>query len=80
MCVCRPWLCFSVAVPALVHLRALSGDFPFYGKMETEPAEAVQDLKQGGRAVLDETLLLQFGAATGGHVSLGGRGLRSPVL
>ena len=35
----------------LVHLRALSGDFPFYGKMETEPAEAVQDLKQGGRAV-----------------------------
>ncbi|MGA7273691.1 MAG: FtsX-like permease family protein, partial [Candidatus Udaeobacter sp.] len=57
----------------LVHLRALSGDFPFYGKMETEPAEAVQDLKQGGRAVADETLLLQFGAARGSKVSLGGR-------
>ena len=57
----------------LVQLRALSGDFPFYGKMETEPAEAVQDLKQGGRAVLDETLLLQFGAAARGNVSLGGR-------
>ena len=57
----------------LVHLRALSGDFPFYGKMETEPAEAVQDLRQGGRAVPDETLLFQFGAAPGGHVSLGGR-------
>src|SRR5437773_986463 len=41
--------------------------------METEPAEAVQDLRQGGRAVPDETLLFQFGAAAGGNVSLGGR-------
>jgi len=40
--------------------------------METEPAEAVQDLRQGGRAVPDETLLFQFGVAPAVR-SLGGR-------
>src|SRR5258707_14405539 len=47
----------------LVHLRALSGDFPFSAQMATERAEAVQDWRQGGRAVADETLLFQFGSA-----------------
>src|SRR5207302_2617412 len=28
----------------LVHLRALAGDFPFYGAMETVPASAARDL------------------------------------
>src|SRR4051794_38526369 len=42
----------------LVHVRALGGDFPFYGSMETEPPSAAQDFRAGGRAVAEESLLI----------------------
>ena len=44
----------------LVHLRALGGDFPFYGTMETTPANATQQFREGLRAIVDESLLFQF--------------------
>lgn len=55
----------------LVNARALGGAFPFYGPMETEPAAAAQDFREGGRAVVDESLLIQFGAQPGDVIKIG---------
>ncbi len=55
----------------LVHLRALGGDFPFYGPMETAPLSAASDFRDGNRAVLEESLLFQFGAKVGEIVRIG---------
>ncbi len=60
----------------LVHLRALGGDFPFYGRMETDPAEALEHLRKGNCAIIDESLLYQFHATVGGIISLGGRNFK----
>ncbi len=55
----------------LVHVRALGGNFPFYGKMETAPATAAQSFRDGGAAVPDESLLLQFHARAGDPIKIG---------
>ncbi|HWF17816.1 MAG TPA: ABC transporter permease, partial [Verrucomicrobiae bacterium] len=55
----------------LVQLRALSGGFPFYGKLETEPPEAAEKFRQGGGALLDESLLMQFHAKIGESIRVG---------
>ena len=55
----------------LVSARALGGDFPFYGPMETDPPSAAQDFRAGGRAVVDESLLIQFGAKPGDTIKIG---------
>lgn len=57
----------------LVNLRALRGDFPFYGRMETEPANAVTALSENGKAIIDESLLFQFGVKPGDRIAFGGR-------
>ena len=55
----------------LVQVRALGGDFPFYGPMETEPAAAGREYRQGGSVVADESLLIQFGAKVGDRMKVG---------
>ena len=55
----------------LVNARALGGAFPFYGPMETDPPAAAQDFRAGGRAVVDESLLIQFGAKPGDRIKIG---------
>ena len=55
----------------LVHVRALGGSFPFYGAMETVPAPAAVDFRAGGRALVDESLLLQFHAQVGDPIKIG---------
>ncbi len=55
----------------LVNARALGGDFPFYGPMETEPVSAAQDFRAGGGAVVEESLLIQFGAKPGDKMKVG---------
>jgi putative ABC transport system permease protein len=56
----------------LVQVRAMAGAFPFYGDFETIPADAPARLRAGGNvAVVEETLLEQFGVAVGGQVKLG---------
>ena len=44
----------------LIRLVAMEGDFPFYGKIETQPADAYEKMKKGGYAMLDETLASQY--------------------
>ena len=56
----------------LVEVRAMEGDFPFYGDFVTEPADAVQRLRRGEPVViLEETLANQFGVKPGDTVKLG---------
>jgi putative ABC transport system permease protein len=55
----------------LIQARALSGGFPFYGAFETRPAEAVAEFRRGEGALVEGTLLDQFGAKVGDPVRLG---------
>ena len=55
----------------LVQLRALAGDFPFYGKLETDPPAAAQIFRQSGNAIAEESLLIQFGAKPGDQIKIG---------
>src|SRR5436190_10640949 len=43
----------------LASVRAIGGGFPFYGPMETTPAAAAREFRDGARAVLEESLLFQ---------------------
>lgn len=57
----------------LVSLRALAGRYPFYGDAVTEPAGALERARSpgSGEAVVEETLLVQFGAKVGDPIKLG---------
>src|SRR5205807_10009396 len=56
----------------LVQIRALEGGFPFYGSMETTPADAAQRFHAGAGGVLvEDTLMSQFGAHPGSEVRIG---------
>lgn len=58
----------------LIRLVAFDGPFPFYGKIETQPADAYEQLKVGnGYALLDETLASQYAVSSGDSLRLGNR-------
>ncbi len=55
----------------LVQVRALEGNFPFYGELATAPADARAKLATGNFALLEDTLLVQFGVQVGDEVTIG---------
>ncbi len=55
----------------LARIRALAGDFPFYGDFETAPEAAAQSFRSGQNALVDDALMLQYGAAVGDSVKVG---------
>jgi len=55
----------------LVQVRALQGEFPYYGNIETTPANAGKDFRNGKMALVDETLMLLFGVKVNDSVKLG---------
>jgi putative ABC transport system permease protein len=56
----------------LVQVHAVEGGFPFYGSFETEPAGGAALLRSGNPvAILEPTLLAQFGVKVGDKVKLG---------
>jgi len=56
----------------LATLRALEGAYPFYGEFLTEPLDAAGRLARGEAvAVVEETLLSQFGLKVGDPIRLG---------
>jgi putative ABC transport system permease protein len=57
----------------LIRLVALSGPFPFYGQIETQPADAYKRMQTGGYAMLDETLASQFEVSSEDSLRLGNR-------
>ncbi|WP_193213117.1 ABC transporter permease [Luteolibacter marinus] len=60
----------------LMQVRGIEGEYPFYGKVETRPADAWGRLQREGGILLEPALLDQFGAKTGDEVELGGIQLR----
>ncbi|MGV3760961.1 ABC transporter permease [Parapedobacter sp.] len=55
----------------LVEVRALDGAFPYYGKLETVPEEAGTSFRAHRQALVDKTLMLQFGAEVGDSIKVG---------
>jgi putative ABC transport system permease protein len=55
----------------LVKVRAIEGDFPFYGTLDTEPVTAAQQYQKLGGALVDATLLLQYNLKPGDSIKLG---------
>lgn len=56
----------------LTQVRALEGDFPFYGKLETLPIEAEQTFRNSGRkALVEKSLMALFDAEVGDSITVG---------
>jgi len=55
----------------LVQIKAVEGAFPFYGKLNTKPKSAMYDYKNGQTALVDRTVMIQFGVEVGDKVRLG---------
>jgi putative ABC transport system permease protein len=55
----------------LIRLVALKGDFPFYGKIETMPADAYEKMKSGRFAMLDEGLASQYEVSSNDSIRIG---------
>ncbi|MEB2784885.1 ABC transporter permease [Algoriphagus persicinus] len=56
----------------LTQVRALEGDFPFYGFFETIPASGDADFRSGGKkALVEKTLMAQFNAEVGDQIKVG---------
>lgn len=55
----------------LVNVRALSGDFPYYGNIETTPKTASRSFRLGKQALVDKTLMLQYDAKPGDSIKVG---------
>lgn len=55
----------------LAQIRALGGDFPFYGVFETEPSGADMALRRGEGVLVEGNLMAQFGASVGDAVKIG---------
>ena len=55
----------------LVNVRALKGNFPYYGSIETTPESANLSFRLQQKALVDKTIMLQFEAEKGDSVKIG---------
>ncbi|MGK7389737.1 MAG: ABC transporter permease [Candidatus Cyclobacteriaceae bacterium M2_1C_046] len=55
----------------LVKLNAWEGSFPFYGEVELEPADALDKMRSGRYAMVDENLAVQYEVSPGDSVKIG---------
>ena len=55
----------------LVKVRAIEGNFPFYGDLETTPKNAASNYQNLGGAIVDATLMLQYDLKPGDSIKLG---------
>ena len=62
----------------LVKVRAIEGNFPFYGTLDTEPVLAALQYQEKGGALVDATLMLQYNLKPGDSIKLGK--LTFPIL
>lgn len=61
----------NVAATRLVQVRAMDGEFPFYGDFETVPADARARFRAGEGVIVEETVMVQFELSPGDRVRLG---------
>ncbi len=62
----------SAGTSRLAELKVVDGDYPFYGKLETEPARALGELLAGDATVVAEELLGQLELSVGDALRVGG--------
>lgn len=55
----------------LMQVRGIEGGFPFYGKIETEPAEASTNYQKKQGALVDATAMLQLNLKIGDSIKIG---------
>lgn len=55
----------------LVSVRGITQKFPFYGELETEPKSAAKNYYTKKRALVDGTLMMQYGLKVGDSVKIG---------
>ncbi|MEL6976868.1 MAG: FtsX-like permease family protein, partial [Bacteroidota bacterium] len=55
----------------LVGVRGIDGPYPFYGELETQPESAAQQYQNKEGALVDATLMLQYGLKPGDSIKLG---------
>jgi putative ABC transport system permease protein len=55
----------------LAQVVALRGEFPYYGEVETTPPDGWARFKRGEGALVEDSLMHQFGARTGDDIRLG---------
>ena len=55
----------------LIRVRGLEGNFPFYGKMNTQPNSASSNYQELGGALVDATVMLQFDVQKGDSIKIG---------
>jgi putative ABC transport system permease protein len=55
----------------LVQVRAIKGNFPFYGDFETQPEGALPKLSVPGYALVDEGMMIQYDVSVGDTVKIG---------
>lgn len=54
-----------------MRVKAIEGNFPFYGKLKTEPADAHDIIKNGRYALVDEGMMLQYDLVVGDEIRIG---------
>jgi len=57
----------------LSRIRAIEGEYPFYGALKTEPAEAATAFRAKPAAIVERALMVRVGAEIGDVVRLGQR-------
>ncbi|MCW5922409.1 MAG: FtsX-like permease family protein [Saprospiraceae bacterium] len=55
----------------LSQIRALEGDYPFYGEWKSSPENSWQTFREGRRALVEHALMLQFDIRTGDSIQVG---------
>lgn len=55
----------------LSRIRAIQGDFPFYGRIETIPVSAAKTFKENKAALVDNALMIQYRAQVGDLIKIG---------
>lgn len=55
----------------LIQVRALGGEFPFYGELETTPAAAARSFRKQQHALIDQSLMMQYNAKIGDSIKIG---------
>ncbi len=54
-----------------VRLKGLTGNFPYYGKILTEPSSAAETFQEGRYALVDDGMMLQYDLQIGDSIKLG---------
>ena len=61
----------SIDETQFVGIRAIEGDFPFYGTLLSEPVEASTNFRTSPEALVDDGMLLQYELEIGDSIKLG---------